>query len=713
MVATTRRLPVPSIGNRVLKVLTTSTELSNSLASVLHTAFPDVALLSLESGAIDPAIHQDAELLFAYQDTEAEGTLIRQLLSQIRNLSLNLPLILLQREPNPERLIEGLRIGATDVVVQGEDRHLLQAVTRARSQRDLRQQLASWQRRYAACERRCERLMDSSRDAIAVISEGIHVYLNESYADMLGQNPDDLLLAPVTDVIAPDHQETITPLLRPPSGSIPSAADRRLIHFRRADGTEVKLEVQIHQIQYQDEPALQWIVHDTQVGAPRALTPTAPTQQPASNPETIEAQQVNLKRMVEHIARAMRAATDTQRPWLVHYVRVDEFHRLQGDAGVHLAELAMIGAWRFLRRHLDEDVPLGRVRDNAFLFVTSTHTPSDARRMAENLCRALEQETFTLEAQSVNLHFSMGIATIDGDHETPTSWMDRCLKAVQALDAEGSSTVSTPVRLFEELYPTSIASLNEENNVKQFVRRMLDSRMLGLAFQPIVALRDQHQEDYEVTTRQVIAELPAGIPQDVFKRAFRTSVAGDLDRWAILEAFRVLQSRLEQHPRTRLFLKISATSLRDPGFTSWLKMSFQAARLNPDCVAFQVEEKDATLSITATRALIEQLNGLGVKLGLTHYGLANPPGRLLADAHFAFAKPDQSLVLRAATSTEGVEQLSACINAAKEAGVKVIVPFVEDAAIIPLLWRLGVDYLQGYYIQNPSETMNYDFSNPE
>ena len=308
--------------------------------------------------------------------------------------------------------------------------------------------------------------------------------------------------------------------------------------------------------------------------------------------------------------------------------------------------------------------------------------------MAENLCRALEQEIFTLEAQSVNLHFSMGIATIDSDHETPTSWMDRCLKAVQALDAEGSSTVSTPVR-------------------------MLDNRMLGLAFQPIVALREQRQEDYEVTTRQVIAELPAGIPQDVFKRAFRTSVAGDLDRWAILEAFRVLQSRLEQHPRTRLFLKISAPSLRDPGFTSWLKMSFQAARLNPDCVAFQVEEKDASLSITTTRALIEQLNGLGVKLGLTHYGLANPPGRLLADARFAFAKPDQSLVLRAATSTEGVEQLSACINAAKEAGVQVIVPFVEDAAIIPLLWRLGVDYLQGYYIQNPSETMNYDFSSPE
>lgn len=76
-----------------------------------------------------------------------------------------------------------------------------------------------------------------------------------------------------------------------------------------------------------------------------------------ANPELIEAQQVNLQRMLEQIQHAMGEAADSQRPWLLYYVRVDEFHRLQGDAGIHGAELAMAGAWRFLRRHLGTDIP--------------------------------------------------------------------------------------------------------------------------------------------------------------------------------------------------------------------------------------------------------------------------------------------------------------------------------------------------------------------
>ncbi|HEX4881424.1 MAG TPA: EAL domain-containing protein [Porticoccaceae bacterium] len=696
-----------------MKVLLTSADLSNSIASVLRTAYPAAELLVVRREEIEP-VDQDAEWLLARYDDDADGIVVRRLISQIRNLALDIPVILLQSEASSDRLVEGLRIGAADVVVLGDDRHLLQVIARVRNGRELRHQRDFWKRRHGLSERRCERLMDSSRDAIALIAEGSHVYVNETYADMLGySSTDDLLLSPVSDVVAPECREEIKPLLRPLSATEPMAADRRMIRFLRADRGQVNLDVQIHQIDYQDEPTLQWIIHDTAVGTPRGLAAAEAPSQGAANPEVIEAQQVNLRRMVEHVAKAMKATTDTQRPWLLYYVRIDEFYRLQGDAGIHLAEQAMTGAWRFLRRHLGSEIPLGRVRDNAFLFVTSTHTPSDARRMAEDLCRALENETFALVDQRLNLHFSIGISSIDSDHESPTSWVDRCLKAVQALDAEGGTTVSTPVRLFEDLYPTSLAGLNEESNIKQFVRQMLEKRMLGLAFQPIVALKEQEHEDYEVTTRQTIAELPAGIPQDLFKRAFRTNVAGDLDRWAILEAFRVLQSRLQEHPRTRLFVKISATSLRDPAFPNWLKMSFQAARLEPRSLAFQIEEKDASLSVSATRALAEQLRALGVALGLTHYGLTNPPGRIFADVQFAFAKPDQSCVLRATTTTEGVEQLSSCIHAAKQAGVQVIVPFVEDASIIPLLWKLGVDHVQGYYIQSPGDTMNYDFSSSE
>ena len=695
-----------------MKVLATPNEQTGSLASLFHAAFPGASLQVLEGDQIEPAA-RDAELLLAHYVSDADGTLVRRLISQIRSEALDLPVVLLQAESNADRLAEGLRLGAADVVVLGDDRHLQEVIGRIRRERELRRERDFWRRRHATSERRCERLMDSSRDAIAVITEGVHVYVNDAYAQMLGYPRQDLLLSPVSDVVAPQDQETVTPLLRPLSATEPLATDRQPLHVRRADGSLVHLDIHISQIDYRDEPALLWVVPDTTAEASSGLSHQESAVPTTVNPEVIEAQQVNLQRMVEHIEKAMWEANDTQRPWLLYYVRVDEFYWLQGDAGIHGAELAMAAAWRFLRRHLEEDIPLGRVRDNAFALVTSRYTPTDARRNAEWLCQTLEQETFGLAEQSVSLHFSIGIVTIDNDREPATSWLDRCLKAVQALDAECTAAASIPVKLFEELYPTSLAGLNEENNIKQFVRQMLEKRMLGLAFQPIVALRRQDYEDYEVSTRQTIAELPAGIPQDLFKRAFRTNVAGDLDRWAILESFRALQSRLVQNPRTRLFVKISAVSLRDPSFPAWLKMSFQAARLEPHSLAFQIEEKDASLSVSATRMLAEQLGALGVRLGLSHYGLATPPGRIFADVKFDFAKVDQSCVLRAATSTEGVEQMTSCVTAAKDAGVQVVVPFVEDAAIIPLLWRLGVDYIQGYYIQSPGETMDYEFNSEE
>jgi EAL domain-containing protein (putative c-di-GMP-specific phosphodiesterase class I) len=35
---------------------------------------------------------------------------------------------------------------------------------------------------------------------------------------------------------------------------------------------------------------------------------------------------------------------------------------------------------------------------------------------------------------------------------------------------------------------------------------------------------------------------------------------------------------------------------------------------------------------------------------------------------------------------------------------------VEDASSLALLWTTGVNYIQGYFLQEPSERITYDFS---
>lgn len=696
-----------------MKVLTTQADQVNRLASLLQRSGEDIDIGIVAADTLDASAH-DAELLLAGYASDADRARARALLGNIKNLALDIPMILIVALPDRERVVEGLRIGAVDVIAHDDDQHLLQVIRRTRQARSERRERDLWRRELTESERRCERLMDSSRDAIALIRDGVYTYVNDAYAQMLGHATEDLLLSPVIDSVHPDHHRELKSLMKPLSISAPIAAERKTLHLLRLDGTAIHVEMRIGQIHYEDEPTVQLIAYHKDLALPTGSGAAAETGEGlADDPAVSECRKVSLKRMLDFIQRAMREVASTQRPWVVHYVRVDEFDSLQGDSGVHVAEAAMLTAWRFLRRQLDPSVPLGRVRDNAFLFLTSDRTPADARQNAEALCRTLEPEVFDLGDLSVSLHFSLGLTAIDNDGEQPSNWIDRCLKAVRALDTEGSAGTSTRVRLFEDLYPTSLDSLNEEQNVKQFVRQMLEQKMLGLVYQPVVALQNQEYEDYEVFTRQTIPELPPGIPQDLFKRAFRTAVAGDLDRWAILESFKALKNRIATHPRTRLFIKISAVSLRDSSFVPWLRISFQATGLDPQHVVFQIEEKDVNLAIASTRELSSQLSRLGLRVGLTHYGLSSTPGRIFSDIKFDFAKPDQSCVLRAATSTEGMEQLSACITAAKGAGVKVIVPFVEDASIIPLLWRLSVDHIQGYYIQSPGPGMDYDFNGQE
>ena len=39
-----------------------------------------------------------------------------------------------------------------------------------------------------------------------------------------------------------------------------------------------------------------------------------------------------------------------------------------------------------------------------------------------------------------------------------------------------------------------------------------------------------------------------------------------------------------------------------------------------------------------------------------------------------------------------------------------IVPFVETASVLATLWQAGVNYIQGHYLQGPSQSMDYDFA---
>jgi len=74
-----------------------------------------------------------------------------------------------------------------------------------------------------------------------------------------------------------------------------------------------------------------------------------------------------------------------------------------------------------------------------------------------------------------------------------------------------------------------------------------------------------------------------------------------------------------------------------------------------------------------------------------------------------FVKVDGSFSqdLSNAENQEALKTLLASLHAQAKL---TIVPFVESASVLATLWQAGVNYIQGHYLQGPSQSMDYDFS---
>ena len=114
-------------------------------------------------------------------------------------------------------------------------------------------------------------------------------------------------------------------------------------------------------------------------------------------------------------------------------------------------------------------------------------------------------------------------------------------------------------------------------------------------------------------------------------------------------------------------------------------------------------------------ALCEEMKKAQGQVGISNFGLAINPLKTLERIKADFVKVDRVIVEKLANAgqgkaAQGKEEFQNIMGGMTGTGVDVIVPFVETATIIPILWQQGVQYIQGHYINKPSFTMDYDFS---
>ncbi len=125
----------------------------------------------------------------------------------IREHEKDIPVVMVANNSDPASITAGLKLGAQDVALDGENERLTLIIERELGNLEARRQRRRAEVELRETERRNQLLLDSSNSAIAYVHEGMHIYTNRTYAELFGyDDPDEFAGIPIIDLISSEDQ---------------------------------------------------------------------------------------------------------------------------------------------------------------------------------------------------------------------------------------------------------------------------------------------------------------------------------------------------------------------------------------------------------------------------------------------------------------------------------------------------------------------------
>ena len=689
----------------MLLILDKSQNEAEKLVSLLRNAgIPTRANRIEDEEAMVEALEQQSWDLFIAREEDADFDL-DQAMGHIKAKDKDIPFIVLSSDYVADEIVAHLKAGAKDVVPSENEDHIVAVVKREIGNLRDRRKLRHLEVQIHDVEHRCELLLDSSKDAIAYINDGMHIYANGSYMSFLGYDDiDELICIPVLDTFTGESQQTFKEL----SKQFYEDEDFKPIENAecvtlREDGNEIPALISLSEASYDGERCLQIIVRPKENNAELAEKLKEMSQ------VDLVTGLYNRQYFMDCLHSAKESALKDSTSFAVFYLTIDQFQTIKANLGIADADVILRDAAHFMKDALADntDLSLARLSDDVLGIIGPCGGIEDAREQGESFRKSIEDHLFEVEGKSVELTFSIGATLITDNAPNIKDILGRAQVASEEVRKLEGHENGNGVHVYK---PNQEKVLDDHDVAITMIEQALDDNKFKLLFQPIISLRGEGQEHYEAFVRMIDDKGEEVSPYEFLPPSGPSQVANKIDKWVILQTVKHLSEHRSQGHDTRLFINLCGETLQDAGFTSWLNVALKAARLPGDSLIFQVSEANAITYMKQAKEFEKGLRTLHCNFSVNQFGRALSPFNLFKHISPDYIKLEGSFTQDMQKGDTEKENVKEMIQTLQSMDKKTIVPLVESASLLSTLWQAGVNYIQGYYLQAPSTEMNYDFN---
>jgi diguanylate cyclase (GGDEF)-like protein/PAS domain S-box-containing protein len=605
-----------------------------------------------------------------------------------------MPVLIMREHVDEASIADAMRLGAQDVVTLANRSRLQSVATRELRAYRLERALSTTLSSAREYREQLQHFLEGSADAITHVQEGIIVDANRAWLELFGYSGDDALTGqPLMDLF---EQET-HPALK--GALVACLQGKWLGHGLKvqallSDGSSVALELLLTKADYENEPAIRIAIsathkkdHDLEVQLADAVKNDATTR--------FLQQRYLIAAVRERCALGMKGGVRQ-----FAHIKPDRFIEIQGAIGVLASEDFMAQLAELLRSQLTPTDLCGRFGGNAFLILLERGTARDVETWAENVVKRVNEHTFSFDEKNLSATVTVGLGLLPpGNPDLPSAISDAVSATKRGRELGGNqmyavdkSDTDTRVQAYDKIWVKHIKSALMENRFR-------------LVQQPIASLLGEDKGMFDVLVRMLDEQGTEVLPTEFIAAAERNDLMKNIDRWVIGASMSFAANR----KAACIFVRVSKDTVLDKSLLSWLDTQLKSLKIEAKRICIQVTEDLATQYVRQTKELAENLRKLGFRFALEHFGTGRDPLKLLAELDMDFIKIDGSLMQGLSTNQIQQQRVKGLVEAAKRRDVETVAERVEDANTMAVLWQLGIEFIQGYFVNAPEDvTMSGD-----
>jgi len=526
----------------------------------------------------------------------------------VQHYNLDIPFIMRTKEYSVERTLEALRLGMKDVVPDDNDEYFKLVVERELSNIEDRISRKIADNALTETSKRNELLLESSRDAITYITDGMHIFANHAYIELFGyNNSEELESMPIMDLMDPQQHELFKQYLK--NHAKGAAEDEFLFIGLKEDGNTFDAYLSLTDSKYDGEDCTQVYIKIVDVS----------DEELELKLKELSAQDrltglYNQPYFIEQLNESIAQVASTNQLSAVFYIAMDIFLSIQDQFGITESDHYLKDVSHWLKNKLSGDNVLARIGDSTFTMLHKIESPAEAETLAQYLCEQFPAHMFEIVGHTVTNSLSIGICLVDETTTNPSKILSNAHFAASRVQSKGGNGIY--------VHDNSLGTMDnrEEAQTAMEIQDILKAERMHVMFEPIVKLHGKLQQIFHarLTVKSVHNEVQA--IDELFDIGSSSRTALKLDHWLMTESFAMFSNYLSEHSHCKLKIHLSAASLLDENLISNLLDFLSQNSLPENSVIFEFCEKDIVTHLKMSVKVYKQMGQNNLISSLSGFG---------------------------------------------------------------------------------------------